>query len=323
MSNRCAIGAALACLGLLLDASGASAQVVRTADAAVRGFTLQDFPRLKRLAENVYAYEDLMGPDVTGNTGFTTNSFIVVTPDGVLVADGQGNEAKTKRMVEAIARLTSQPIRYVVIAADHADHVAGNNAFPQGVTYIAHPTSKTAIERAAAAGRGGGGWRNPVIGETVSDARVLMLGGTEIRILFLGRSHTGGDLQVYLPQQNILFMSETFFNRLYPSMGGNFSAFPSDWIGTIKKAEALKAALVIPGHGFVDSADVLREELVNFRRALENLVSEGQRLHKAGVPLAGVPRAISLGEFQYWYRATNNLPDAVRKVYLEAEGKEQ
>lgn len=296
---------------------------MRTADATVRDLTLGDFPRVRKLADNVYGYEDLMGPDVTGNTGFTTNSLIVVTTEGVLVADGQGNQAKTKRMVDEIAKLTSQPIRYVIIAADHADHVAGNGAFPPGVTYIAHPTSKATIERAAAAGRGGGGWRNPMIQETVTDRRALRPGGTEIQIVFLGRAHTGGDLAVHLPAQGVLFLSEIYFNRLYPSMGGNFSAFPSEWIETIKKAEALAPAIPVPGHGFIDSPDVLREELINVRRALENLVSEGRRLHKAGVSLANVPRNISLGEFQYWYRATNNLPDAVRKVYLEAEGKEQ
>ncbi len=183
---------------------------------------------------------------------------------------------------------------------------------------MAHPTSKATIEAAAAAG---GGWRMPVIRETVAEKRVLMLGGTEIQILFLGRAHTGGDLAVFLPAPGILFLSEIYFNRLYPSMGGNFSASPSEWIATITKAEALRAAVPVPGHGFIDSPEVLREELVNFRRALENLVSEGRRLHAAGVPLAAVPRAISLGESQYWYRAANNYPDGVRKVYLESEGK--
>jgi glyoxylase-like metal-dependent hydrolase (beta-lactamase superfamily II) len=317
-------GASALVLGLLLVAPPAHAQVVRTADATVRGMTLGDFPRVKKLAGNVYAYEDLMGPDVTGNTGFTTNSLIVVTTDGVLVADAQGNDAKTKRMIDEIAKITPQPIKYVVIAADHADHVAGNGMFASSVTFIAHPTSKATIERAAAAAAGRtGGWRNPNIQETVTDKRVLTMGGTEIQILFLGRAHTGGDLEVYLPRENILFMSETFFNRLYPSMGGNFSAFPSEWIETIRKAEAIRPAIPVPGHGFVDSPEVLKEEVVNFRRALENLVSEGQRLHKAGVPLESVPRQIDLGEFQYWYRAVNNLPDGVRKVYAEAEGREQ
>jgi glyoxylase-like metal-dependent hydrolase (beta-lactamase superfamily II) len=161
----------------------------------------------------------------------------------------------------------------------------------------------------------------PIPQETVADRRVLTLGGTELQILFLGRAHTGGDLQVFLPRQNILFMSEVFFNRLYPSVGGNRSAYPIEWIETIRKSQAMNAAMYVPNHGFVDSAPVLQEELENFRRALENLVAESRRLHDAKVSLENAPRLINLGEFQYWYRAANNMPDAVRQVYLELEGK--
>jgi glyoxylase-like metal-dependent hydrolase (beta-lactamase superfamily II) len=292
----------------------ADAQIVRTADATVRGFVESDFPRLKKLADNVYVYEDLNG-DLSGNLAFTTNSFIVITPDGVLVADGQGSVVKTRRLVETIATLTDQPIRYVVVCADHGDHVAGNSAFPADATFIAHPTSKAVLERMAER------MPMPIPQEVVSDRRVLRMGGTEIQILFLGRAHTGGDLHVYLPGEDILFMGEAFFNRLYPSVGGNRSAYPIEWIETIRRAEAMNARLYVPDHGFVDSPDILREELTNFRRALENLVSESRRLHAAGVPLENAYRQINLGEFQYWYRAANNMPDAVRQVYLEIEGK--
>jgi glyoxylase-like metal-dependent hydrolase (beta-lactamase superfamily II) len=296
------------------------AQVVRTADASVRGLRDADFPRLVPLAENVYAYEDLNGA-LGSNLAFTTNSLVVITSEGVVVVDGQGSVAKTQRMVDRIRMLTPQPIRYVVIGADHGDHVAGNSGFPPGVTFIAHPTSRAVLERAAAA-------RSPqstappvpVPQETVSDRRVLTLGGVDVQILFLGRAHTGGDLVVFLPRDGILFMSEVYFNRLYPSVGGNRSGRPLEWLETMRKAEAMRARLYVPNHGFVDSPEVLNEEFVNFRRALENLVAEGRRLHAARVPLDTAFRTINLGEFQYWYRAANNMPDALRQLYMELDG---
>jgi glyoxylase-like metal-dependent hydrolase (beta-lactamase superfamily II) len=147
------------------------------------------------------------------------------------------------------------------------------------------------------------------------------MGGMEMQILFLGRAHTGGDLQVYLPRQRLLFMSEVFFNRLYPSVGGTKSAHPIEWIETLKRSAALDAQIVVPGHGFVDSQPVLKEELVAFRRSLENLVAESRRLHDAKVPVEAASRSINLGEFQYWYRAVNNVPDAIAQVYLELDGK--
>lgn len=304
----------------VLGSPPAQAQVIRTADADVRGLRANDFPRITQLADNVYAYEDLMG-ELGTSFAFTTNSLIVITPAGVLVADAQGSVAKTQRLVEEIGRLTSQPIRYVVVCADHMDHIAGNSAFPAGVTFIAHPTSKAVMERAAERARQNGTAPIPVPQETVADRRTIDLGGTEIQILFLGRAHTGGDLQVYLPKESVLFMGEVFFNRLYPSVGGTKSARPIEWIETVRRSEALGARLVVPDHGFIDSPAVLQEELVNFRRSLENLVAEGRRLHAAKVPVESAPRQINLGEFQYWYRAVNNVPDAIAQVYLELEGK--
>jgi len=308
----CSRAAAGALVLLLLGGLAAWAQIVRTADVTVRGLRESDFPRLIPLAANVYAYEDLNG-DTGSNLAFTTNSLIVVTDDGVLVADGQNSVEKTARLVETVAGLTDRPIRWVVVCADHGDHINGNSAFPAGAEVIAHPTSAA---RLAAAGRG----IRPATA-TVTDELVLTPGGVEVRILFLGRAHTGGDLMVHLPGSDVLFLSEAYFNRLYPSVGGGRTAYPIEWIDTLRRAEAIGAAVNVPGHGFVDRPDILAEELVNFRRALENLVAESRRLHADGVPVENAPRLANLGEFQYWYRAANNMPDAVRQVYLEIDGQ--
>ena len=141
---RCALFVAL-----VLAGQGLHAQILRTADATRRGLRETDFPRLVKLADEVYAYEDLNG-DLKGNLAFTTNSLIVITTDGVVVVDGQGSVAKTKRLVERIKTLTPQPIKYMIVGADHGDHVAGNSAFPAGTTFISHPTSKSVIEAMAA-----------------------------------------------------------------------------------------------------------------------------------------------------------------------------
>jgi glyoxylase-like metal-dependent hydrolase (beta-lactamase superfamily II) len=308
---------------LVRSVDAPSGALIRTADVTVRGLTAEDFPRVKRLAENVYGYEELANPIGT-NLAFTTNSLIVVTREGVVIVDGQANDAATKKLVDTVAELTPQPIKYMIIGADHGDHIGGNGVFPAGVTFISSPVSKTVIERLNAtpvAGRGGAPAtarrQLPVPQETVAEKRVLMIGGEELQILNLGRAHTGGDLEVFLPRENIMWMSEVFFNRLYPSVGGGFTAFASEWIETIKKAEAMKAGLYVPNHGFLDPPQVLNEEIVNFRRALENVVSEAKRLYAAGVPLETAYRNVNLGEFQYWYRAANNMPDVVRKVYAE------
>jgi len=290
---------------------------VRTADVNVRGLARSDFPRVHQLAENVYVYAGLqLRTDI--EMEFATNNLVVITSEGVLVADGQINEADTRQLMSSIAMLTPQPVTHVVVGSDHNDHVGGNAAFPSGTTFIAHPTSAAVIQqRNADAALSGSPARIPVPTELVADQMTLRLGGTEIQILFLGRAHTGGDLAVYLPVENILFLSEAYFNRLFPSLYGGY---PTEWVETLKAAEAMNASVYVPGHGFIDSPRVLREELVLFREALETVVSEGYRLRAAGVPIQRAPRGVILGQFGYWTRAAQNLPDALARVYLEAAG---
>jgi len=151
-----------------------------------------------------------------------------------------------------------------------------------------------------------------------ADKKVLKMGATEIDVMFLGRGHTGGDLEVFLPQQNLIFMSEVYFNRLFPSMA---TSYPSDWVAALKKAEAMKARSYIPGHGFIDSREVLNEELVNYRLALERVVSEGTRLHNAGTPIDNVFATLNFGPYGYWTRSYNNGFPGIRRVYLELDGK--
>ena len=241
-----------------------------------------------------------------------------MTSEGVLVADGQGTVANTTRLVQDIATLTPQPIRYVIVGSEHGDHRGGDAAFPASATFIAHSFSKNNLQRQAdAAGARSGGARVVVPTETVPDRRVLTLGGTEIQILFLGRAHTGGDLVVFLPRERIVFTSEVFSNRIFPSMA---NGYPTEWIETLRRVEALPADIFVPAHGFIDTASILREELVNYRRAIETIVSEGTRLHDAHVAVESATASANFGIFDNWTRAANNAFQALNRVYVERDG---
>jgi glyoxylase-like metal-dependent hydrolase (beta-lactamase superfamily II) len=287
--------------------------VVRTADPIKRGMKLSDFPRMVKVMDNIYTYEDFH----SGDEPFTTTNMIVVTNDGVILCDAQGNPEMTKKEVEAIHKLTPKPIKYVVIGSDHGDHTAGNNELPTDVTYIIHPTSKAILDRASASGRGGS-WKLPGNAELVSDKKTYKLGGEEFQVLFLGRAHTGGDLAVYLPREKVLYLSEIFLNRLFPAMR---SAYPTEWLGALDKAEKMDVNLYIAGHGFTESAKVAKEELFAYHKALKAVIDEATRLYKAGVPEPEAETQANWGEYGSWSLAKSQGPIAVRKVYEELSGK--
>jgi glyoxylase-like metal-dependent hydrolase (beta-lactamase superfamily II) len=297
-------------------AAAAETDVVRTADPVARGLSEADFPRVQELADGVYSYEQLRG---TGDDAFTTVSMFVVTSEGVLVADGQGNVEETQLMIDTIATITDQPITHVVVCSDHGDHTGGNSAFPESATLIAHPTSAAALEASAArAAQREGSAPVPLAEELVADELVLQLGGKEIRIVFLGRAHTGGDLSVYLPAERVLFMSEAFLNRVFPAMR---SAFPSEWVATIERAQAMDVETYVPGHGFVESPAVLEEELETYRQAIVQVIAEGRRLHDAGASVDEAIERADFGELESWTIRSSQGPVAIRQVYRELNGE--
>ena len=147
---------------------------------------------------------------------------------------------------------------------------------------------------------------------------MLTLGGREIRILFLGRAHTGGDLVVHLPEEKILFMSEAYLNRVFPAMR---SAYPSEWVAMIEAAQALDVDTYVPGHGFVDSPEVLAEELETYRQALARVIAEAGRLHAAGAPLEDAVEQADFGELETWSLRSSQASRALGRVYMELNGE--
>ena len=304
---------------MLISSLALGQSKVKTGDTSKRGLTDKDFPRVTKLADNVYAYEMIRPVTPGTDERFTTNSLIVVTTDGVLVADGQGSPADTARLVEEIKKMTNQPIKYVVMGSEHGDHTSGNASFPTTAAFIAHPASKANIERQAnSPNRPANAPKIVVPAETVADKRVIRMGNTEIQVLFLGRAHTGGDLVVYLPKEKVLFMSEVYFHRLFPALR---SGYPTEWIEAIKKAEKMDVQYYVAAHGFVDDPKTMKEELAEYRKALETVVAEAKRLYKPGANAAEAYKQANLGPYMTWTSSGPMAQPSFQRAWDELDGK--
>ena len=289
----------ISCLALFAVMGLASIDAqVRTAYPEKRGLPLSAFPRTIKLADNVYGYEDIRNP------GFTTVSLFVVGNDGVLIADGQGSPDATRKMLDAIAKVTTKPVKWYIVGSDHGDHTAGNSVLPKDISYIVSKASKEQMKVAAPA--------------MTSDKEVINVGGIEVQALYLGRAHTGGDLLVYLPRQKILFMSEVYLNRVFPAMR---SAYPTEWVSVIDKALKLDVDRFVPGHGFIEEPKASREELVEYQKALRAVIAEVNRLHKLGLSADDAAKQANWGVYKEWFLVDQQGPIAVRKIYEEIEGK--
>jgi glyoxylase-like metal-dependent hydrolase (beta-lactamase superfamily II) len=294
-------------------ATAAAAQP-RTAFPEKRGFKLTDFPRLVKIAADVYGWEDFH----PSKSGMTTVSVFVVGRDGVLLADGQADPEKTQRLLDAIGKTAGKPVKWYVVGSDHGDHTGGNAVLPSGITYVVHPTSRAQLERAAANAKPGSRTAPVPPAAMAGDKQVIDLGNMEAQVLFLGRAHTGGDLMLYLPTKKILFMSEAYLNRVFPAMR---SAYPSEWVKMLDRALAMDVDIYVPGHGFVETAKASREELVEYQKAMKYVIGEAQRLHTLGLSADDARKQANWGPYKDWILADSQDIIAIRKVYEEIEGK--
>lgn len=290
--------------------------VMLTATAVSGGAAAPPLPRMTRLSDGVYFYEHV---DPT-KAGVTANNLVVVGADAVLVADGQGTPANTAELVAAIATLTPVPIRYVVVGSEHGDHRGGDSAFPATATFIAHPSSQTAL-RAQSTSSTRRADAPPVVvpTDTEDHARAIDLGGGRSAIVrFLGRAHTGGDLVVLVPRARVAYLSEAYISGIFPSMA---NGFPSEWAAMLKSAESLDADTFLPAHGLVDASPVLtRDGVVAYRFAIEQVIAEGTRLHEAGVPVADAGAQARFGALADLHRFRENVAGALGRVYAELDG---
>jgi glyoxylase-like metal-dependent hydrolase (beta-lactamase superfamily II) len=246
-----------------------------------------EFPKYKKLAENVYVWSDVHPSGL-----YTTNNLIVITSDGVLVADGQKDAETTKKMVDWISTMTDQPIKVVVIGSEHGDHTGGNSSFPPTAAFIKSPLPQ-------------------------GKQSTLKMGSTNVHVLDRGRAHTGTDLVVYLPAEKILFTSEAYSHRIFPNMR---AAVPAEWVQTIKNIRAIDANMIVPGHGFIEDGPAMKASLAEFEQALQHIVTEVTRLHKTGATVEAATKQGNWGRYGAWTARDRNAPVAVQRVYDAING---
>lgn len=229
-------------------------------------------PGLVPIVEGVYAYE---GPlHLEGEEEIVrTNSLVIVTDDGVVVVDGQDSPDEGRAMIEAIREVTDEPIRFLVNASPHGDHINSNEVF-EGSTIISHEGAREAIaevrSRVAAAGSG---ISPPLPHQTYRDRMTLVVGDRTIELHYYGRGHTRGDTVVFLPQVGVAFLSELYFNGVFASVG---EGFVREHIETLSQAMMLPAEWWIPGHGYIKG-----QSKAQLAQGVEDYLANLEAIHAA------------------------------------------
>jgi len=246
------------------------------------------------------------------------NVTVAVADDGVIMVDSQFAPMHGK-IKAAIAAITPQPIRYLIITHFHRDHTGGNEAFGMdGATIVAHENVKSVL----ASGSKNGLTGNivppaPAIAlpkETYKDTLTVRLKGRVAELKHPVDVHTNGDTYAYFPDANVLVTGDIVFFGRYPNIdflyGGSID-------GMIRGVDELldfakDDAKIVPGHGPVGTKAMIRD----YRKMLTDARDRIQKLKSAGKSedevVAARPNADYDAKFGADERARGNF---IRVVY--------
>jgi cyclase len=218
-----------------------------------------------------------------GNVGISTG------PDGLFIIDDQVAPV-TVPLLEAIRKISTQPIRFVINTHYHADHTGGNETIGDaGALIIAHdnirermvteqvsifmenttpPYAKSAL---------------PVA--TFNDRMTLHINGESATVYHVAHGHTDGDSIIHFPASNVIHMGDMYFNGLYPYVdldaGGSIQ-------GMVQAADlalslADETTRIIPGHGplaMTEDLRVFRDYLIKASANVQALIDEDKNLEQ-------------------------------------------
>ncbi|MAM71178.1 MAG: MBL fold metallo-hydrolase [Gammaproteobacteria bacterium] len=229
-----------------------------------------------QLTDNLYFLEGQ-----GGNIG------VSIGDDGVFLIDDQFAPL-SGRILDAVASITSEPVRFVFNTHYHGDHVGGNaNMADAGAIIFAHENVRDRLSAdytrdnmmmSAEQRRS-----LPVV--TFPESMNFHLNGHDIHVFHLGPGHTDGDSFVYFTDANIIHTGDVFRTNAYPRVDTNANG---SFYGIVAAYEALvdisnADTRFLPGHGVLSSQADVQSQLNMFHtisNRVKNAIAQGMSLEQ-------------------------------------------
>lgn len=245
-----------------------------------------------KVSPHVYFFEGDSGMASAANKGFMSNAGFVVTNAGVVVFDALATPTLGQAMVRAIRKVTSQPIRRVIVSHYHADHFYGLQVLKeQGAEVWAHENARVTLAsddtkarlkqrradlapwvnsktRLIPADR----WLNFTDAKTIA----FEMGGLHFRVIDSSGAHSSEDIMLFVEEDKVLFAGDLFFTGRIPFVG---SADSKRWLEALDRMLEVKPEFVIPGHGRMSTEpakdmQLTREYLIFLRKKMGEAVAD-------------------------------------------------
>ena len=243
------------------------------------------------------------------------NVTIAVGTDGVIMVDAQFAPMHNN-LKAAIAKVTNQPVKYLINTHYHGDHTGGNAAFAkEGAIIVAHQNLKDRLANPPAGANG----QTPAAAppealpkQMYTDKTTVSTGGRTAQLTHIA-AHTDTDTVVYFPDANVLAVGDTGGPNRYPNiaLGGSIAGMISGVDTYLKIGNA--QTKIVPGHGPLSTkADfqAYHDMLVKMRDRVAKLKSEGKSADQAAAAKPLAP------DIQTWAKQDDMASDrVVRQIY--------
>ena len=150
-----------------------------------------------------------------------------------------------------------------------------------------------------------------------SKSLTLFRGQREIRLLFLGRGHTAGDIVVYLPREQVVATGDLLQSAL-PFMGDGYF---DEWVTTIDEVKKLDFNVVLPGHGMPITD---RAKIDAYQGYIRDLTAQVTTFRKQGLTPEQTAERVDLTAYKAHFTAIQGLGAdvrAVRSIYEWLDGR--
>jgi glyoxylase-like metal-dependent hydrolase (beta-lactamase superfamily II) len=132
--------------------------------------------------------------------------------------------------------------------------------------------------------------------------------------------HSGTDIIVRVPDQNVVYTGDLLFSGWYPVVF-DAKATVSGWRSTLAKFAAFdKDTLFVPGHGQICG----QEGIANQREVFDDIAAQAEKLYKAGVPVEEASQRYTVPDkFKNFpvFAWGLTIGPTIIKLYAEWQGK--
>jgi glyoxylase-like metal-dependent hydrolase (beta-lactamase superfamily II) len=236
----------------------------------------------EEIADGVYVIPD-------HRINLVPNIGIITGERAVLVVDTGMGPRNGERVLEKAREVADRRPLYLTLTHFHPEHGFGAQAFAPEV-----PLFYNRVQRDELAQKGEPFVEmfrtfGPDVAEQLEGVALVMpqivyeeaaevdLGGRTVHLRHYGQAHTFGDQVAWLPEERILFAGDLVENRFFPILPDEGSSGRL-WISVLALLEGLGPETVVPGHGEVGDAGLIRDAR-EYLSAVRSLVHER---HRAG-----------------------------------------